>query len=510
MVCAMALPLCSGLYTAASDLSQNGRHITVVTSAALPWMTGTSVNPLLRAAHLAKAGYDVSLVMPWIEREQQPRLFPAGLTFDTQRQQEGWIREWLERAAFSEEETAKLTLRWYGGIYEEFLGAVIQRTGVDVAQIVPAHLRDVAILDEPEHINWYHHGMQWTQAFEHVVGVLHTNYAYYAQHEERESGAGEIPPETRALIMSSLNALVCKAYVDVNIRLSGALEAMPPNGGVICNVHGVRSDFLTIGADAAALDDAARGDAFSGGAYFLGKCLWTKGYSNLFEQLGADLEQGRMDLETLPAIDTYGSGRDQDSIRAALAASAFAPKVKMHAGIDHAHESLRRYRVFINPSTSEVLCTATAEALAMGKTVLIPRHPLNAFFEPFANAIVYDDAQQLVPLLAEALRAPPKALTPEEQHALSWEAATNRLLDAARLRADAPTLPRDEPLAAAAYAVHHALGFGPLDDYFRANSGATPVYASAGERLEAMSAKQMRKMRLLQRRRSLAALKSGA
>ena len=404
--------------TPASDLSLPGRHVTVVTTAALPWMTGTSVNPLLRAAHLAKAGYDVCLLMPWLEREQQPLLFPKGVSFATPRQQEAWIRGWLDRASFPEDVMAeKLTLRWYPGIYEEFLGAVIQRSGVDVATIVPTRERDVAILDEPEHINWYHHGQQWTSAFSHVVGVLHTNYAYYAKHEKREGGAGDIPPDVRATIMSSLNALVCKAYVDVNVRLSAALDPMPPDGGIVCNVHGVRGDFLDIGAAAAALDDEARAKAFDGGAYFLGKCLWTKGYSHLFEQLESDLASGGCDLADVPAIDTYGSGRDAQSIGAALAASAFASRVTMHPGIDHAHETLRNYRVFVNPSTSEVLCTATAEALAMGKTVVIPRHPSNDFFEQFANTIVYDDRAQLVPLLREALAAPPRALTPAEQHA---------------------------------------------------------------------------------------------
>jgi digalactosyldiacylglycerol synthase len=60
-------------------------------------MTGTSINPLFRAAYLAKDGSrDVTLVIPWLSLKDQELVYPNKIVFDSPLEQEGYVRRWIE------------------------------------------------------------------------------------------------------------------------------------------------------------------------------------------------------------------------------------------------------------------------------------------------------------------------------------------------------------------------------------------------------------------------------
>jgi hypothetical protein len=80
-----------------SDLRSSDRRIWIITTACLPWLTGTSVNPLLRAAYLAKDRPEgmITLMVPWLPKEDQDMAFPPGLRFSTPDEQREYVQKWL-------------------------------------------------------------------------------------------------------------------------------------------------------------------------------------------------------------------------------------------------------------------------------------------------------------------------------------------------------------------------------------------------------------------------------
>ena len=168
-----------------TDIADKSKRILIVTTASLPWMTGTAVNPLLRAAYMtrgrAEEGGSVTLMLPWLERRMdQVQVYGENRIFETPRQQEAFIREWLRDSAKLPVPSEELKIQWYTAWQNKAENSVYSMG--DITALIPEDEVDICILEEPEHLNWYRApGDSWTDKFKHVVGIIHTNYFVYAQ-----------------------------------------------------------------------------------------------------------------------------------------------------------------------------------------------------------------------------------------------------------------------------------------------------------------------------------------
>jgi hypothetical protein len=446
-------------------------------------MTGTAVNPLLRAAHLSKMNREyadgvstVTLVIPWLESPQdRVQIYGDAWEKKTREDQDAYIRTWLaERAGLPLE--ADLS---QGGIQIQFYPARLHSgmnsifpMGDSICSSIPAEKADVCFLEEPEHLNWYRAPGKdwWSSKFNHVVGIGHTNYKAYVREHVLLVGAP---------IVGTISSLMVRAYCHKLIKLSGVLQTYAPEKEVVMNVHGIRSEFLkeTPGKQ---------------GIYFIGKLLWAKGFDKLI-----DLQtQHRKETGGYFEMDVIGSGPEELEIQRAFQGRSILEKpsgggdfpksryeFRKHAipatfvgRRDHAE--CRLYKIFVNASITEVLCTTTAEAIAMGKFVIVPAHPSNDFFVQFPNCLQYSSKKEFVTLLRYALTHDPEPLTPELKHLLTWEAATERCLEAAAIsRRDAARLERIGKTKSDHYIakMHYELGKGKKGDVIRKFLGGGPV-----------------------------------
>ena len=390
--------------TPASDM-RRPRHVSVVTTAALPWMTGTAVNPALRAAalwqryHAAScrddreqedgifydaAAYEqevvtattstttsssssnnnnnihtdenwsVTLVIPWLERAaDRVELYGAAWEHATPAVQEAYIRTWWRDAAGHAAAADGVRLVWYRARYYHPYRSIF--SSEDICAVLQTQVpggsageRDdnancpVCILEEPEHLLLYRTMNQKPdtahplQGF-YTIGVLHTNYKSYAA-----QGALGLISE---MVAASLCATVAAAYTDKLIKLSATLQAYAPHKETCCNVHGIRQDFL---------DKCA---PTGNDIYFIGKLLWAKGLDKL---LAFQRVYYRQTGGQYFAMDIYGSGPDQDEIETAFLRRRRRKPIpaKFCGRVDHAAIG-SQYKIFVNPSITEVLCTVS-------------------------------------------------------------------------------------------------------------------------------------------------------
>lgn len=331
----------SAMPTEVSNLADPNRRICIVTTAALPWMTGTAVNPLLRALYLARGRpkHYVTLMIPWLEdAKSRTKLYGKGRKFHTSCDQEAWVRDFCRTRANCIEEETNLRIQWYDAVYHEAFGSIFP--SVDICSLVPHDLADIAILEEPEHLNWFRvpkekeevpkdkkdslfmtaddkqaaklekeqeieEQLGWAHKFRHVVGILHTNYGAYM----RDYNIGTSIIAAPAIDM--LSSTVVRAYCHKVIRLSAVLPSLAPNKEVTCNVHGVRSEFLD---PALPSTDTSSSDVAFAAVYFIGKLIWAKGFDKVL-----DLQElYKKETNSYFAIDIYGGGDDERNLTRAF------------------------------------------------------------------------------------------------------------------------------------------------------------------------------------------------
>jgi len=234
------------------------------------------------------------------------------------------------------EEESNLRIRFYDGFYEESFGSIFPT--VDIVSLVPDNEADVAILEEPEHLNWFRvpsssssspagntpgasaaddddeqdsGRLGWAHKFRHSVGVLHTNYdAYLRQY------AGMGTSVVAAPALNGLSSLVVRAYCRRVIRLSDALPSLDAKKEVTCNVHGVRQEFFDRSSEHERQkhpngDADADSIACNQKVYFIGKLIWAKGFGDVL-QLQEKVKEASGEYF---GMEIYGGGKDQDSIQ---------------------------------------------------------------------------------------------------------------------------------------------------------------------------------------------------
>lgn len=366
--------------------------VAIVTTAALPWRTGPSFLSLWHACGLSDLGLRVAYVIPWLSEASQKLVWNM-VYFHHAEEQYEYLRQEASRLGCP----ALPDFFFYRGRYSSFIRSIIPLQ--DVFSAIPS--TRVIVLEEPEHLTWYPATRRRRAVkAETIIGVVMTNYEYYVR--------SSLPPGLRwlGILIAGWHRRLIRRHTDLAVPLSPAvsLEGMghPYREGRITGVLAPYAEVPPVEEE-------------TDGIYFLGRLVWDKGLDILIE---IACQSGR-------SIDIYGDGPDAGDI--ARVARERGAKLRFLGPSASPWTFLKKYRVFLNPSMSEVLCTATADALVAGRHVVLPICPGNTPFFAYPNTHGYSNLHDAVTALEAAMKKQP--VSPVEiRHDFDWRTACRNLM----------------------------------------------------------------------------------
>lgn len=348
--------------------------VTIVTTATLPWLTGPAYLSMHQAIGLTRLGYRVAYGVPWVGAADQAWLWGAPIFASRDEH-----RDWLRREARALGCEVDLEIFHYRAKVWRPMRSIAPKQDV----IAAAPQSRALVMIEPEHLTWKAISTPRPAAdFERIIGVVMTNYGYYIARQPYPGA------ELLARWLTRVHRFLIRRYTDIAIPISPAVaDVTAGHPGGEARVTGVYCGY----AEVPPVTSETRG------AYFIGRLVWEKGLETVIDIARlADIQ-----------VDVIGSGPDEPAIRE-MARRTAAP-VRFLGPTTEAWRCLADYRVFLNPSASEVLCSTTAEALVAGRHVVLLDCPANEPFRRYPNTHFFTDTQGALAGLRRALSEPPKS-----------------------------------------------------------------------------------------------------